>query len=78
MMGDGYEIYTNTIVIPKFDENKELFLRWKNFKGSIRVRIFHEKDCWPNPTPETFLDKQIVWRIRGKGYHDKSEGIFGK
>ena len=19
-----------------------------------------EKDCWPNPTPETFLDKQIV------------------
>ena len=60
MMGDGYEIYTNTIVIPKFDENKELFLRWKNFKGSIRVRIFHEKDCWPNPTPETFLDKQIV------------------
>lgn len=60
MMGDGYEIYTNTIVIPKFDENKELFLKWKNFKGSIRVRIFHEKDCWPNPTPETFLDKQIV------------------
>ena len=25
MMGDGYEIYTNTIVIPKFDENKNYF-----------------------------------------------------
>ncbi len=57
--GDGNKGYTVIIgktVAPKFPEEKELSLRFSNVKGKMKIRVFHDKNCWPNPTPDEFKD----------------------
>lgn len=60
---EGYEIFTCAIVIPKVCEEQELYLCWKSLCGNVKIRVFHDHDCWPNPTPDRFIDMQKAMNL---------------
>lgn len=75
----GYEIFTGTTIVPKVTDGKQIYLQWKGISGDVKIRVFHDTQCWPNPTPEVFMDLQErVESDKKIDYLFKLDGFGGK
>ncbi len=52
--GTGYDLYTGKTVMTKGAQGKEMGLLLEGVKGQLTLRVFHDENCWPHPTPEAF------------------------
>ena len=52
--GEGYDVYTGKTVMPKGSKDKAMGIVLQGVKGHFTLRIFHDANCWPHPTPEVF------------------------
>ena len=53
----GASIFTASTIIPLCKHS--LALMFVGLKGVGKIRIYHEKDCWPNPEPKEYIDNII-------------------
>ncbi|MFI3206087.1 MAG: glycoside hydrolase family 2 TIM barrel-domain containing protein [Clostridia bacterium] len=50
---DEYKILTAKTVMPICES--KLSLRFTALEGSGKIKIFHDDNCWPHPTPDEFI-----------------------
>ncbi len=51
-----YSVIIGKTVAPNFPVDKELSIVFNKIKGNLHFRIYHDRHCWPNPTPNKFMD----------------------
>ncbi|MFI3237063.1 MAG: glycoside hydrolase family 2 TIM barrel-domain containing protein [Lachnospiraceae bacterium] len=51
---EGYDVYTAKTLVPKIPTEKTPYLEFHGMTGKVTVKVFHDEDCWPNPTPDEF------------------------
>lgn len=52
--GDGYVVFTGKTIIPKIPSDRLICMNFGKLSGEVAIKIFHDKNCWPNPTPDEF------------------------
>ena len=71
---EGYLLFSAKTVVPECLE--EMSLVFKKMRGDVAIKIFHETNCWPHPTPQVFrtivekytLEEATDIRIPLKGF----------
>ncbi len=51
----GYMAYTSKTLVPEMPKGKKLLMRFSDITGEVKIKIFHDTNCWPQPTPDEFL-----------------------
>ncbi len=49
---EAHLLFTAKTIIPECTE--EMTLVFKGLSGHVQIKVQHETDCWPHPTPDTF------------------------
>jgi beta-galactosidase len=50
-----FTVLTSSTITPNYPEDKQLFIKISKSNILGTIKIFHEKNCWPNPEPKEFL-----------------------
>ena len=52
---NGGRVFTSRLLVPGAASGQTPVICFRKIRGKGRARIFHDKNCWPNPEPKEFL-----------------------